>query len=161
MKIEALKMLAILVLSSIVNLPISQAADSQSAFEKLKSLQGVWSTDLQDVREKEVSFEVTAKGSALIERTMGMVTVYHLDGPLLMATHYCESLNQPRFVASDFSNENIIDFNFKDITNAKTGEGFISHIKFEFLGADSVSVTWTWSEGGTQQTFNANLNRKK
>jgi hypothetical protein len=77
-------------------------------FEFLKSLQGTWvgKSDMEGM-PPELSFEfrLTAGGTAIQEREMigtpmEMLTVYHMQGADLVATHYCMLGNQPRATAA-------------------------------------------------------------
>ncbi len=78
--------------------------DGKAAFDYLKKLEGRWV-----VREGEEGpfgweFEVTSRGSAVIERLKvgtpaEMATIYHLDSGSLVASHFCQLGNQPRLTA--------------------------------------------------------------
>ena len=83
------------------------AADSDPRFEFLKSLAGSWVSPAPapDMPDGSWEFRVTAGGSAVEEREMAgtpmeMVTLYHMDGKKLVATHYCMLGNQPRLEAA-------------------------------------------------------------
>lgn len=76
-------------------------------FEFLKKLEGTWKGDTGKEGKPEGVFEfrVTAGGHAVEERDfvgspMEMLTVYHMDGEDLVATHYCMVGNQPRVKAA-------------------------------------------------------------
>ncbi len=45
------------------------------------------------------------------------MTLYHLDGDSLLATHYCPQGNQPRLKLSPVSTPNQLSFHFLDATN--------------------------------------------
>src|SRR5579864_7478541 len=72
-------------------------------FEKLKSLVGTWTgtTDMHGKpMEYTVSYELTAGGTAVVEREFvgtpkEMMTVYTPTGTGITATHYCMLGNQP------------------------------------------------------------------
>jgi len=71
------------------------------AFKQLGSLLGVWDGKFEDGRPHRVSYRLTAGGTVLVETwTLGpareSLTLYHLDGDALIATHYCPQGNQPR-----------------------------------------------------------------
>ena len=63
----------------------------------MKKLVGDWVADQKDESGKQAvmsSFKLTSNGSVLHETIFPgtdheMVTVYHMDGPDLIATHYC------------------------------------------------------------------------
>jgi len=76
-------------------------------FEFLKRLEGTWIAAGGSDEHGGTLFEfrVTAGGHAIEEREMigtpmEMLTVYHMDGDDLMATHYCMLGNQPRAKAA-------------------------------------------------------------
>lgn len=90
---------------------------SREAFRKLKSLTGQWKGKTKSGRQFQVSYHVIANDSVLVESwTLGpgkeALTLYHMDGSKLMATHYCPQGNQPRldFVPGTISNEFIFEF---------------------------------------------------
>ncbi len=74
-------------------------------FEFLKGLAGTWvGTGLGDEEEGVYEFRVTAGGHAVEEREMvgsphEMLTIYHMEGSDLVATHYCMLGNRPRMTA--------------------------------------------------------------
>ena len=77
-------------------------------FEFLKSLEGTWTGPplSEGMPEGVFEFRVTAGGHAVEEREMigtpmEMVTIYHMRGKDLVATHYCMLGNQPRLIASE------------------------------------------------------------
>jgi hypothetical protein len=85
-------------------------------FEFLKQLQGTWVTEGNDEMPGGVfEFRVTAGGHAVEEREligtpMEMLTVYHMQGKELVATHYCMLGNQPHMKAAKKVLDNTLDF---------------------------------------------------
>jgi hypothetical protein len=85
--------------------------------QKIKALAGRW--EGTTFREREgtnpavVTYEVTAGGSAVIERLFPgtareMTTLYHDDSSgRLMATHYCNAANQPRLRLQESDGERL------------------------------------------------------
>ena len=83
-------------------------APGDARFEFLKGLSGTWSGVPGEDGSPGITFEfnVTAGGSAVEVREMAgtpmeMVTLYHLDGSDLVATHYCMLGNRPVLNAAD------------------------------------------------------------
>jgi len=97
-------------------------SNSQTAFDKLKSLQGTWSGKTMEGKNVQVTFRAISGGSAVESEIQGeseanMISVFHLDGDRLLMTHYCGVGNQPRMVGSLSSDGKTITFNFLDATN--------------------------------------------
>lgn len=95
---------------------------SEAAYGSLKSLEGTWVKDDDSGKDFRIVFELTANESVLVESWMRgdrrhSMTVYHLDGDRLMATHYCPQGNQPRMVSASFEQANVVEFHYQDATN--------------------------------------------
>ena len=79
-----------------------------ASFDKMKTLDGAWVGNMLDGGKEypaTTRFAMVSDGSALMSwlgegTPYEMVTVFHMDGPRLMATHYCAAHNQPRLVAT-------------------------------------------------------------
>ena len=125
-------------------------------WQKLKSLVGEWTGFVEEGgRKLQGSLEVrmTADGSALMHwmdkgTTHEMVTMFHPDGPRLMATHYCAAHNQPRLEMTTAPGPNQIGFHFKDGTNIGPGAGHMQHLVITFIDADHHDAAWTYREKG-------------
>ncbi|WP_026802541.1 hypothetical protein [Arenimonas oryziterrae] len=92
------------------------------AFGSLTQLVGRWEGKFADGRVHSVSYRLTAGGTVLVETwTLGKdresMTLYHLDGDRLLATHYCPQGNQPRLVLIDDGDPETLSFTFVDGTN--------------------------------------------
>src|SRR5262249_24847095 len=80
---------------------------ANSAFEKMKKLAGTWLAADEDGKPTDQVMsiiKVTAGGSAVHEtifpgQPQEMVSIYTVDGPDLVMTHYCVLGNQPRLKA--------------------------------------------------------------
>ena len=91
-------------------------------YSQLKSLVGVWVKEGATQSKFKISFELTANETVLVETWMfegkkRSLTLYHLDGMDLLATHYCPQGNQTRLQVSNDSTLSQISFKFKDATN--------------------------------------------
>src|SRR6266446_10274627 len=87
---------------------------SNPAFDKMKTLVGKWEgSAMEDGKALPTNarFQLISDGSAL----MGwlnegiadeMVTMFHMDGSDLMATHYCSAHNQPRMILASGGDPN-------------------------------------------------------
>lgn len=97
-------------------------AEERSAFDSMKQLVGDWQPEGDDRSSLRIVFELTANESVLLESWMRgdrrhSMTVYHLDGDRLMATHYCPQGNQPRMVSDGFKQAKVVEFHYQDATN--------------------------------------------
>jgi hypothetical protein len=107
------------------------AADSAAAFESLKHLVGTWQPADKPDSPMRVQFELLAGDSVLAETwrspTHRSMTVYHLDGDTLIATHYCPQGNQPRLaLVSDRDGE--LRFELRDGSNLDVPGGHHEHV---------------------------------
>jgi hypothetical protein len=98
---------------------------TNAGLEKMKRLAGTWLAADKDGKPTDqiVSiFKVTAGGSAVHEthfpgQPQEMVSLYTVDGPDLIMTHYCVLGNQPRLKADPNSSANQIAFKFAGGSN--------------------------------------------
>ena len=147
---------------------------STAVFERLKAVDGRWSgtgTIGEDVMPIESTWRVTGAGSAVEEVLFAgtpheMVTMYHLDGPRLMLTHYCAAQNQPRMVATPAAAPAgagfTVQFAYLDCTNL--ADPLAMHMHEAQLAVDAEGVmrsTWTaWSGGKPDHAAVFELRRK-
>ena len=146
-----------------------QSTPASAGFERLKSLAGEWQgTTTEGGKEVSVdtSFRVVSDGSALMNDLMGgtrheMITMFHMDGSQLMATHYCAAHNQPRFLMAPSANPKVIDFEFKDATNlASPTAPHMVRVKFTFVDADHHTEDWTFLANGQKTTRRFEFHRE-
>jgi hypothetical protein len=120
----------LLVCAGLLALPLAAYGEDQTgkrppvptnpAFEKMKTLEGTWLATDEDGKptSQVVSIiKVTAGGSVVHEtlfpgQSEEMVSVYTVEGPDLVMTHYCVLGNQPRLKADPKSPANQIRFEF-------------------------------------------------
>lgn len=79
----------------------SPSPDPAAAFARLKTLVGTWRNADRPQSPLRIHFYTTAGGTVLVEDWRAgdkphSLTLYHRDGPRLIATHYCPQGNQPR-----------------------------------------------------------------
>ena len=106
-------------------------------FALIQSWEGRW--QVEETTALEIVFEKTARGTAMIERWetgagLHSMTVYHMDGERLVATHYCPQGNQPR-LESHGGKSDEIRFAFVDVTGLDDGESHAHDLWFR-PGAD-------------------------
>ncbi len=92
-------------------------AVDDARFEFLERLAGSWVQEAGAEASHPGGFEfrVTAGGTAIEEREftgtpMEMVTIYHMQGRELVATHFCMLGNQPRLTAAPKIVDNTLKF---------------------------------------------------
>lgn len=146
-----------------------QSIPASAGFERLKALAGQWQGTVNE-GGKEVpvttSFRVVSAGSALMNDLMAgtpeeMITMFHMDGSELMATHYCAAHNQPRFLMVPSANAKVVDFEFKDATNlASPTAPHMVRVKFTFVDANHHVEDWTFLANGQKTTRRFDFHRK-
>jgi hypothetical protein len=103
------------------------AVPAEEAFAELSKLVGRWRPADRADGSLNIRFYLTAGGTVLVEsweRANGephSLTLYHRDGPSLIATHYCPQGNQPRLALAgrDFLG---LHFTFRDATDLDPAE---------------------------------------
>lgn len=102
-------------------------AGDRAAFDALKPLVGTWRPADKPDTPMRVSFELIANDSVLVEHwrspTHRSMTVYHLDGETLLATHYCPQGNQPRLALLRTETDGTLRFVFRDGSNVDIAGG--------------------------------------
>ena len=99
----------------------STPVPAAAAFDQLKSLVGTWRNADRPDSPLRIRFYLTAGGTVLVEswEARGQphsLTIYHRDGPALLATHYCPQGNQPRLALAG-RDPSGLHFAFKDATD--------------------------------------------
>jgi len=145
----------------------NEALSATGAFTKMKSLVGTWVREGDTNSTFNITFELTAKGSTLMEtwNSKGKkhsLTVYHLNGENLMATHYCPQGNQPRLHLSKDATLDKLSFNYLDATNLKSIDHSHQHsLGFE-VGAAGQKVlrSESYLKKGDEEVSSMKLVRK-
>ena len=147
-----------------------RAEDAPAVFARLKSgLAGSWKLAAPTSPRQEafrISFKEISRGSALVETfgdPAGSVTqtVYHLDGPHLLATHYCAQGNQPRlrFVKDDPKAG--VEFVFQDATNlASEKASHLVRLRIRLEG-DRLEMDEIYAEDGKEDATTRALVRER
>ena len=143
---------AVLVIVLSASLVLAQS-DAHKSFDLLKGMEGNWAGKNQQGQPVQVTFRLTAGGSALMSEILGhdsnkhgpenMITMFHMDGDRLLMTHYCGAGNQPRMkvVSSDAKS---VSFEFMDGTNIGPGDGHMQHVTFTQPDADHRIEEWVF-----------------
>ena len=161
-----------LILAALAALSASLAAASPTVapLDRFRALSGDWvaAEDGEMAKQGDLvaRYHLTGSGTAVVEDVFPgtphqMTTVYHLDGPDLVLTHYCMGGNQPRMRAKATAAPKI-EFLFDGGTNIDPKRDSHMHeATFEFVGADELKSTWVEFEGGKpSMTVKMHLVRK-
>ena len=135
--------------------PVRAGGNGTVAFEQLKSLAGHWETEKSNTDKATLDLELTAGGTAVIERvrvedkgkTVEMVTLYYLDGDQLKLTHYCMAGNQPTMHGTYAPDTKTLTFDFEGATNLKSpNDGHMHHAVYTFVDKDHFKTAWTFQK---------------
>jgi hypothetical protein len=136
------------------------------AFQKLKSLAGEWEAKTPKGSALHVSYRLVSRESVLVETwapgSKGeTLTVFHLDGPSLLATHYCAQGNQPRLKLRS-AEGNAYAFEFFDATNlVRPGDSHMHRLRLDLVDADHLTKTETYLSDGNEDTSVLKFSRVK
>jgi hypothetical protein len=163
MKMKTLRIAACIMLFTAA---VFAQSDAQKSFDQLKSLAGSWQGTNSMGEPVQVSYRMTAGGSALMSEIVGhgedMISMINFDGPnRLLLTHYCAVGNQPRMQASASPDGKTITFNFVDATNLDGPQsGHMDHVVIAMLGPDHHIEEWNFVDHGKQMKQVFDLTRK-
>jgi hypothetical protein len=155
-----LVLLSVALLGSV--LARAEEQSQRPLFEQFKTLQGTWRGHSTKGWENNQSFQVIAKGTAILSVSEfvdnadeGMATVLTMDGPSLLLIHYCEAGNAPVLRATNVEdNGKKITFEFQSGINIPDrNTGHMDEVIFQFKDPDHFSAQWSWYSKGKQQWF--------
>jgi hypothetical protein len=139
--------------------------DARKSFDLLKGMEGNWAGKKQQGQPIQITFRLTAGGSALMSEIHGhgpenMVTMFHMDGDRLLMTHYCGAGNQPRMkvISADAKS---VSFEFLDGTNIGPGDGHMQHVTFSQPDGDHHVEEWVFLDHGKEMKELFTLERVK
>src|SRR5262245_29889726 len=150
--IKRIAISGIVVWAAIVTCARSEEASKAAlAFERLASLVGEWK-GVQSETELQVSYALTADGSALMEefRPKGgamMVTMFTVDGDHLIATHYCSAKNQPQMASTAIADPQAksVAFSLVRVTGLGTRDDWHNTgLVLTMEDQDHVTQEWTY-----------------
>jgi hypothetical protein len=130
--------------------------DAQKSFNELKSLTGSWEGKNSMGQLVQVSYRLTAGGSALMSEIVGhgetMISMINFDGSnRLLLTHYCAVGNQPRMQATASPDGKTVTFNFLDATNLDSPEaGHMDHVVIAVRDPNHHTEEWVFADHGKQ-----------
>ena len=157
------KIFSVLLLLLSATVGLASEPTASATFDKMKQLAGKWEV-IWEGKPMTTSLDVISNGSALMQNDTqeNMVTMFHLDGPRLMLTHYCAAKNQPRMVGT-IRPDGSVEFKFLDATNLPDpNAGHMHRMILTLKDADHFSQEWFFMMDGKEgkgETFN--YTRKK
>ena len=69
--------------------------------------------------------------------------MFYVDGDRLLATHYCDGGNRPRFEGKMSPDGNTIEFSFLDLAGGTQG-GWVKHMVFTMIDANKHVIEFTF-----------------
>lgn len=121
------------------------------AFEVMKKLVGEWAQvdDKGNAGGPVVSvYKLISNGSVLHETLFPgtpheMVSVYHMDGPDLICTHYCALGNQPRLKFIPGKDPKVLEFKSVSVGNAKSlNDAHMGHALIRVVDDNHIDSEW-------------------
>jgi hypothetical protein len=142
--------------------------NSQKSFDMLKTFSGSWEGKTSQGQPVQVSYRMTAGGSALMSEIVmpdmkmhDMISMFHMDGDRMLMTHYCATGNQPRMVASLSPDGKSVTFDFVDATNLATpSAGHMNRVIFSVVDANHHTEEWRFVQDGKEVVELFDLTRK-
>ena len=135
---------------------IEDPAAARAQFERFVALEGDWLIVGGDHAQGAThSYRTIASGSAVVETVFPgqpheMVTLYHLDGPALVLTHYCALGNQPRMLAEPSTGDSV-QFRFVSGGNlASLADAHMHDARFTFIDDAHFRSIWSHWDGGEE-----------
>ena len=128
------------------------AVPAEEAFAQLSKLVGRWRPADRADGSLSIHFYLTAGGTVLVEsweRANGKphsLTLYHRDGPSLIATHYCPQGNQPRLALAGRDALGL-HFTFRDATDLDAGESHQHDLWLDLTDPNHPVRTEVYSSG--------------
>ena len=145
----------------------SEVASAEEGLDRLGGLVGTWEIVDSD-KDFRIEFDLVAGDSVLVETwysgtTKRSLTLYHLDGERLMATHYCPQGNQPRLVAKPSSDSARLSFEYFDATNLEDPAASHQHsLSFDFSDPSGiVKRSETYRQGEKEEASTLLLERRQ
>ena len=135
--------------------PTNAAAqsDAKKAFEKMKTLAGSWQGTIMGI-PLNLTIRLASSGTAILhegnrsgEGRPGPpdheITMFYLDGDRLLATHYCDAGNRPRFEGKLSQDGKTIEFSFLDVVGGTQG-GLVKRMAFTIVDANKHILEFTF-----------------
>lgn len=129
--------------------PVMQQPDAKAAFESLKALSGSWHGVIMNI-PIDATIRPASSGTAIIAEwntpkgpPQQEITMFYVEDGKLMATHYCDAGNRPRFQGKLLADAKTVDFDFLDV-NGSTKGGLVKHMTFTNVDANTHLIMFTF-----------------
>ena len=160
--------IAVLIAVCLGALNLLAQTPAQKSFDLVKSLSGNWEGKTQMGDPVQVSYKMTADGSAMMSeiqnqmngKSQDMISMIHMDGDRLLLTHYCAAGNQPRMQATISADSKSISFDFVDGTNLANTSGHMQRVIFIFTDATHHTEEWHFAVSGKEIVERFDFERK-
>jgi len=161
--------LAVLALGiyAVDNVVAGSEAPPNAAFERLKGLAGTWESKTPEGKLATETVQLMSADSAIMVTAdagdrENMVTMFTPDGDGVIATHYCSTKSQPRYVLVPSKDTNALAFQLKDATNLASPEtGHMHGLVIRIKDAGHHTEEWTWRENGKETVHSMEFTRKQ
>jgi len=135
------------------------AGPAREALGRIQALAGTWEGHIAtpDGPPGTVRYELTGGGNTVMERLFPgteheMMTVYHLDGDTLLATHYCAMGNQP-VMKLEKATAKELSFGFVGGTNMDASKDVHIHSgRLRFVDGGRLESEWDVYQGPKQSS---------
>ena len=117
-------------------------SDGQKAFEKMKTITGAWQGTMNGI-SINLTIRLASSGTTILQEATGdgkrppgnEITMYYMEGDRLLATHYCDAGNRPRWEGKMSTDGKTIDFSFLDVAGG-TQRGFQKDMAITIIDAN-------------------------
>ena len=114
-----------------------QMLSARDTFERLKTLVGKWEEVKTGSSKTLVEYSLLARESVLVEHWKmpsgsDAQTMYYMDGPNLVATHYCPKGSQPTLRLVNQRNDGAYEFQFDSGTNMDPSQPYQKSFQLQF-----------------------------
>jgi hypothetical protein len=138
--------------------PAARGQVADRAFAGLQRIAGNWQASV-GTRGAIIRLNLRAisNDSAVVETFTTptgreTLTIFHLDGNRLLATHYCAQGNQPRLALDSNSKSTEMTFRFVDATNLKSqSDAHLVRLVLKIKDDDHFEKTEVYSERGDEE----------
>ncbi len=138
---------------------ITVKADTATStkFERIKALEGIWTTTDQDgdgTPDQTAVYKVVSGGSAVMEHMFPntpheMITMYSMDGTKLVVTHFCALENTSMMASVPVNQGNAVRFKFFDGMNVNSEmDQYMGEMSMVFSGENNFEQQWTSFQEG-------------